>query len=152
MIIVYTDETGGVQKFPLPSESWQPSRPHITVSGETEARILAGDPYALGEFGESIVFRDPQEVAAEQAAQALADEREAMRVSRFQARAALYGAGLLTTADAAIQAADEVAKLAWADAQEFRRNSPLVAAIAAQLSLTDEQLDDLFRTAATIEA
>lgn len=84
--------------------------------------------------------------------QALAQERESMIVSRFQARAALLGAGLLATADAAIQGADEVAKLAWSDAQEFRRNSPLVAAIAAQLGLTDTQLDDLFRQAATIEA
>ncbi|MDG5498978.1 hypothetical protein [Marinobacter sp. BGYM27] len=79
-------------------------------------------------------------------------ERSRMIVSRFQARAALYGAGLLANADAAIQGADDLAKLAWNDAQEFRRNSPLVAAIAAELGITDLQLDDLFRQASIIEA
>ena len=73
-------------------------------------------------------------------------------VSRFQARAALLGAGLLASIEAAIAQADPVAQLAWSDAQEFRRDSPTVLAISAGLGLTDEQLDELFRTASTITA
>lgn len=75
-------------------------------------------------------------------------------VSRFQARAALHLAGLLTAVEAlmADPATDMLARLAWTDAQEFRRTSPTLLAMASALSLTDEQLDQLFVTAAGIEA
>jgi hypothetical protein len=56
--------------------------------------------------------------------------------------------------DAAMQApeTDFLAKLAWQDAQEFYRSSPLVIAMGASLGLSSEQLDDLFRFASTIKA
>lgn len=75
-------------------------------------------------------------------------------VSRFQARAALHLAGLLDTVEAimASPTTPVLAKLAWADAQEFKRNSPSLLGIAGALALTNEQLDDLFTTAAGIEA
>jgi hypothetical protein len=73
-------------------------------------------------------------------------------VSRFQARAALLQSDLLETAETAIQNGDAITKLVWADAQEFRRASPTVAAIAGVLSLTESEVDDLFRLAITIEA
>jgi hypothetical protein len=75
-------------------------------------------------------------------------------VSRFQARAALYQAGLLDQVETLMSdpATDMIAKLAWADAQEFKRESPTIKALAAELGLTDTQLDDLFRQAATIDA
>lgn len=75
-------------------------------------------------------------------------------VSRFQARAALHLAGLLTAVEAlmADPATDTLARLAWTDAQEFRRTSPTLVAMASALSLTDAQLDQLFITAAGIEA
>lgn len=74
-------------------------------------------------------------------------------VSRFQARAALAMAGLLTQVDAAIAASGNIlAQLAWADAQVFERGSPTIAAMAGALGLTAEQIDDLFRQAAKIAA
>jgi hypothetical protein len=75
-------------------------------------------------------------------------------VSRFQARAALHLSGLLETVEAMMAAPETpaLAKLAWADAQEFKRNSPSLLGIAGALALTDAQLDDLFTTAAGIEA
>ena len=79
-------------------------------------------------------------------------DRESMVVTRFQARAALLNAGLLDTVNTAMQSAQPVAQLAWADAQTFRRLSPTVMAIGAGLGLSDEQLDDLFIYAAKIEA
>lgn len=42
--------------------------------------------------------------------------------------------------------------LLWTDPQEFRRTSPTLLAMASALSLTDAQLDQLFITAAGIEA
>ncbi len=75
-------------------------------------------------------------------------------VSRFQARAALHLAGLLDQVEAlmADPQTDPLARLAWTDAQEFRRTSPTLLAMASALSLTDAQLDALFVTAAGIEA
>lgn len=75
-------------------------------------------------------------------------------VSRFQARAALLQAGLLDDIEAymADPATDPFVKLAWQDAQVFKRNSPTVLSLQPLLGLTDGQLDDLFRFAATISA
>lgn len=75
-------------------------------------------------------------------------------VTRFQARAALHLAGLLPQVEALMGdvQTDMLARLAWTDAQEFRRQSPTVLAMAGALGLTEQQLDDLFTTAAGIEA
>lgn len=73
-------------------------------------------------------------------------------VSRFQALAALHIAGLLTSVEAAVAQADTLTQLAWANAQEFRRDSAMLLTLAATLGLTDEQLDNLFIAAAQIEA
>jgi hypothetical protein len=75
-------------------------------------------------------------------------------VSRFQARAALYHAGLLDQVETLMSdpATDMLAKLAWADAQEFKRSSPTIAAFSQQIGLTDEQIDELFKQAAQIDA
>jgi hypothetical protein len=74
-----------------------------------------------------------------------------MVCSRFQARAALHNAGLLAQVNAFIADADPLVQIAWADAVEFRRNSPTIKAMAEGLELTDAQVDDLFRAAMQIE-
>ena len=75
-------------------------------------------------------------------------------VSRFKARAALFQAGLFETVNVMMNdpATPMIHRLAWQDAQEFRRDSALVNALAGTLGLSSEQLDDLFRLAETIEA
>lgn len=75
-------------------------------------------------------------------------------VSRFQARAALLLAGLLDEVEAMMAApgTPALAKIAWQDAQEFRRTSPTVLSMAGALGMSDAQLDDLFTTAAGIDA
>tara|TARA_R110000765_G_scaffold244631_7_gene346877 strand:+ start:8201 stop:8566 length:366 start_codon:yes stop_codon:yes gene_type:complete len=70
-------------------------------------------------------------------------------VSRFQARRALKDAGVFDTVEAAIAQADEFTQDAWADAQEFRRDSALIAMLGESLQL---DLDALFIAAAKIEA
>lgn len=66
-------------------------------------------------------------------------------VSRLQARLALLGAGLLQMVEDHISASgDPVLQMAWAEATEWRRDSPTIAAIAAALSLSEDQVDDLF--------
>lgn len=74
-------------------------------------------------------------------------------VSRFQAKAALAQAGLLTQADAVVMASgNAVLQLAWSEANQFQRNSPGIAALAPALGLDSAGLDDLFRAAAGIVA
>lgn len=75
-------------------------------------------------------------------------------VSRFQAQAALYQAGLLDDVEALMMnpATDPIARLAWVNAQEFKLTSPTIEAVRPALGLTVEQLYDMFRFAATIDA
>lgn len=75
-------------------------------------------------------------------------------VSRFQARAALHGAGLLQGIEQLMSAPDidPLMRLAWSDAQNFERQSPTLLALASALKLTAEQVDALFVQAAQIKA
>lgn len=75
-------------------------------------------------------------------------------VSRFQARAALHLSGLLEPVETLMASpeVDPLQRLAWTDAQEFRRSSPTLQAAAQALSLTEQQLDELFTLAAAQEA
>lgn len=75
-------------------------------------------------------------------------------VSRFQAKAALLSAGLLSQVETLIAdpSTDIMTKLAWNEAIEFNRNSPTVLGLAKALGLTDEQVDALFVAAAQINA
>jgi hypothetical protein len=86
------------------------------------------------------------------AAADLARWRATAEVSRFQAKAALAAAGKLEAANAIVAAASDMAKLAWAEALVFRRDSPTIAALAPLLGLDDIALDNLFRAAAEIKA
>lgn len=73
-------------------------------------------------------------------------------VSRFQARAALLQAGKLAEAEAVVSQADVITQLAWAEATEWKRSSPAINTLAEAIGLTQDDIDDLFRAAAEIEA
>jgi hypothetical protein len=74
-------------------------------------------------------------------------------VTNFQARAALIAAGLFDAVDAAVRARPSpIALQAWDYANTIKRHGALVTEVAAELDLTEQQLDDLFRAAALIEA
>ena len=80
----------------------------------------------------------------------LRKRRESMNVTRYQAKAALFGAGLLQQVEEAVAAStDPIMKLAWAEAS-FQRSSPLAGQMMALTGLTGEQLDQLFEAAAAI--
>jgi hypothetical protein len=65
-------------------------------------------------------------------------------VTMRQAKLALLQQGLLASVNAAIEQSDEAAKIEWQYATEVKRDNSLVQAIASQLSLTKQQLDELF--------
>lgn len=83
-------------------------------------------------------------------------------VTRFQARAALLNtpslhegfANMLEEVEA-FMASDQVeplARLGWTDAQEFKRTSPTIQALAPLLDLSNDDLDQLFIAASGIDA
>jgi hypothetical protein len=76
------------------------------------------------------------------------------KVTRFQARAALHLAGLLPMIEGYMQleTTSVMERLAWNDALEFERNSPLINALCGGFGLTAEQVDNLFIQASQIKA
>lgn len=86
--------------------------------------------------------------------EAIESKRNSLVVSKFQAKTALKQFGKLGEVKTFIKSLpeDDIARIAWEDAQEFRRTSPTVLAIATQLNMTEEELDQLFEQAKTIEA
>jgi hypothetical protein len=71
-------------------------------------------------------------------------------VTPRQVRLLLLSQNLLAQVEAIIAASDEATKITWAYASEFRRNDPLLLALAGQLGLTSEQVDEFFIAAAAI--
>nr|WP_314363444.1 hypothetical protein [uncultured Achromobacter sp.] len=80
-------------------------------------------------------------------------------ISRFQGREAMWqtphgDVTLFEAAETIINRADTslTYKRAWTDLQEFRRDSEMLAAIAAMLGLSSAQVDALFILGASIQA
>lgn len=74
-------------------------------------------------------------------------------VSRFQGRAVLLQMGLLESIESAVRdSGDAMLQLAWAEVTEFRRDSPMIAALAQQLGLDDAKLDAMFIAASLVRA
>jgi hypothetical protein len=117
------------------AESYAAREGGIAVESTTAS---PGDSYGDGEFARpAVVVPVPQSV------------------TRRQARQALRLAGLLGSVQAAIDSIPDdlqrdLAQIEWDDSQEFQRHRPLLIALATQMELTSEQLDNLFRTAAAL--
>jgi len=101
--------------------------------------VSAEDGGAIGDRYENGQFVTPQAVI-------VAPTSVTMR----QGRLALLQAGLLTQVQSAIDAQSDAEKIEWEYAQTIDRGSPLVAALAAALSLDDAALDALFINAANL--
>ncbi|MBV2205887.1 MAG: hypothetical protein KUL87_10730 [Pseudomonas sp.] len=75
-------------------------------------------------------------------------------VTMRQARQAMLNAGILSQVDSLIASMPgeegESARIDWAYARDVKRDWPLIGALGPQLSLTEQQIDDLFIYAASI--
>lgn len=71
-------------------------------------------------------------------------------VTPRQIRLALNASGLRATVDNAVKAGSQGLKDWWEYSLDIERNHALINGMAAQLGITDQQLDDLFRLAATL--
>lgn len=92
---------------------------------------------------------------AELEQEALEVWRDSAEVTPYQAKVALLRAELLDEVEALMEdpATPRETKLAWQFSRMFTRRSPLIAALQGHptLSLSDEQVDDLFRVAKEVE-
>jgi hypothetical protein len=70
-------------------------------------------------------------------------------VTPRQARLALLAAGLLDAVEAAVNAAGGATKVTWDFATVINRTDPLISTIGSSLNLTSDQIDVLFKYAAT---
>jgi len=73
-----------------------------------------------------------------------------MVVSSRQARLLLLSQGLLDQVEEMIAAQDRATKITWEFAAEFRRDDPLLNALAGNLGLTAEQIDQFFIAASAL--
>lgn len=71
-------------------------------------------------------------------------------VTPLQARKALRLAGLIDKVNAAVAASSPDVQEAWEYATVVERKDPIIGALAIQLGLTPDMLDDLFTTAARL--
>jgi hypothetical protein len=88
---------------------------------------------------------------AQAAAELAAANYVPQSVTPWQMRRALNQLGLRATVESAVAAGDQDARDGWEFALEIRRDNPLLAGMAAALGMTDAQLDDLFRLAASFQ-
>ena len=73
-------------------------------------------------------------------------------VSRLQGRLALLDAGLLATVEAAVNAAGGATLIWYQDAQNWRRDDPILNGLGTAIGLSEEDKDDLFRAAVAVAA
>jgi len=96
----------------------------------------------------AVLFRIEPEAAAAMVARVAAGEPEPVAVPQavtpLQARKALLAAGMLAQVEAAVAVGPPEARLAWEYGLEVRRDSPLIAAMAAALGLDGTAVDQLF--------
>ncbi len=71
-------------------------------------------------------------------------------VSAMRFRLALKGAGLYDAVKTAMEAENGAAEIMWEYATEFYRHNAELVRMVGKMGVTDEQLDDLFRSAANL--
>lgn len=107
---------------------------------ETETEII---------IGYEIIDKSPEEIQLD-----LQDWRKVMSVTMRQARLALAQQGLLSQVATAVQSLSaeeqEVFNIEWEYSTTVERSSSWVLSMAAALNLSDTDLDNLFKLAATL--
>jgi hypothetical protein len=143
-ISIPTTKPGSITKIPSALPPIAAGRAIITPTPEQLAQLANGENYwTPGETpGEGVLSAPPIPVPVE------------VPMWKVEAITKLTPAGEATLYDAiggALEGLDEplktIAKAAWFKGNTIARNSPTIASLKSELSLTDEQLDNLFRAA-----
>lgn len=121
-----------------------------TFDPNIKQAVLNAEPTLVG--GVWTLGWDVSDLTSGQIVERTQQWRNRASCTPFQGRMALADAGLLSAVETAIAAADEKTKVAWEYALEWKRSSPMIAALSTALNMTDTQIDDLFKAAAQISA
>lgn len=78
------------------------------------------------------------------------EELPVKAITARQARLGLYAAGLLDEVEALISQMPRQTQLTWEYATTVERDNPLLLQMAAALSMSSDDLDNLFRQAAIL--
>lgn len=78
------------------------------------------------------------------------DNTVPQKVTPRQIRLALNDAGLRDAVEQAVTASDQSVKDWWEYSLDIERKNPLIILMAAALNITEQQLDNLFISAATL--
>lgn len=81
--------------------------------------------------------------------QTLSEKRGLVCTPR-QIRLWLNNHNLLSSVEAAVDSADEVTKIEWKYAIEFRRDHPMLQSIGSALGLSSSDMDSLFKEASVL--
>lgn len=139
------------QPFPIP-EGYALVFPKPAVYNEVTQIATPTTPVlnALDKYEQAWVITD-------KSAEQIAAEAEAKRIAAIpasvsprQIRQALTRAGLRASVEAAVAAGDQDTKDWYEFATEFQRASPVVAALGVALSVTPQELDDLWALAGSL--
>ncbi len=119
--------------------------------GDCEIVDTGGGPF-IARWSHSTPQPTEAEIdAAAPAALAVAARAAIQPVTRRQMLTALHRAGLLATIKGAVAASGDIElQIAFDESQEFQRNNPFLASMAAALGKTDAEIDAVFALAATL--
>ena len=120
---------------------------HIHLPDGTYNTVVADQAFIDAHFPGAELLPEPEPVQTSVVPQS---------VSRAQGKLALIGAGLWPAVVAFVDGITDPAQKAYAevalnDTQEWRRDSPFLASVAAALGLSEEQLDTLFITSGGLQ-
>ena len=120
---------------------------HKNVAGCVGAANIGDGTYRLDFEGSSRLATQ----AEIDAATAAAARAAILPVTRRQMLTALHRAGLLATIKGAVAASGDIElQIAFDESQEFQRDNPFLASMAAALGKTDAEVDAIFALAATL--
>jgi len=123
----------------------------VDMSTVSNVQYAADRSYAIGDSDNPAL---PEATEAEIQAVLLANAPVPRKVTMRQARLALLQQGLLSQIDTVIDSLPEpdksAARVEWDHSSAVDRAKPFVVMLAPALGLSDTQLDDLFRYAATL--
>ena len=132
-------EPGQVTKTQIKCVSYHPTQIDMLRADAVELGTdLTEHEALLADWVASYVPPDPEPVQVPQV------------VTIRQAKLALLQAGLLDDVDAAVAQADRATQIEWEYATEVRRYWPTLLTLQTALGLTEQQVNDLFISAALI--
>jgi len=105
------------------------------------------EPAMIEDIMQETVGWDIYDLTEEEQAEFLSNWRNGFAVSMAQFRLALFERGIME-AEMSISSADPKLRILWESSNFVRRNSEQVAKV---LSMTDEELDEFFKFASTLE-